>query len=326
MKIMDKIPMISIIVPIYNVEQWLPRCIDSLLSQTYNNIEIILSEDGSPDRCAIICDEYAQKDGRIRVLHKKNGGLSDARNAAIDIAKGEYITFVDSDDFVTSDYVETLYSLCLKYNCKISVADWCIFPVGKMPIITLHKIQESFFCQKKALEEMFYQKHYDVSACVKLYHRSLFENIRYPKGTLYEDLQTTFKLMLASDTGVAYSNKQIYYYMFRPGSIEGSSFSDEKMDSAIQVFNVMKSYEKELQNVSHALKSKLVAFCLHLVLKIPVGYKGGEELYDYIRNVRWDVLTNSKARLKTRIGCAVTYFGFNIAKKIFSLVDRRKGQ
>lgn len=324
MKIMDKIPMISIIVPIYNVEQWLPRCIDSLLSQTYNNIEIILSEDGSPDRCATICDEYAQKDGRIRVLHKKNGGLSDARNAAIDIAKGEYITFVDSDDFVTSDYVETLYSLCLKYNCKISVADWCIFPVGKMPIITLHKIQESFFCQKKALEEMFYQKHYDVSACVKLYHRSLFENIRYPKGTLYEDLQTTFKLMLASDTGVAYSNKQIYYYMFRPGSIEGSSFSDEKMDSAIQVFKVMKSYEKQLNFVAKALQSRLVAFSFHLVLKMPQKYNKGNLLYDYIRQARWSVMLNFNTRLKNRIACATSFLGFNVTKVLFRLNDRRK--
>lgn len=317
-------PLISVIVPIYNVELWLPKCIDSLLVQTYKNIEIILSEDGSPDGCAKISDQYALKDTRIRVLHKLNGGLSDARNAAIDIARGEYLTFVDSDDFVTPDYVETLIMLCLKYNCNISVADWYIFPIGATPKIPKRSIKEIFFNKKDALEDMFNQRHFDVSACVKLYHRSLFENIRYPKGTLFEDLQTTFKLILASDTGVAYSNKQIYYYMFRPGSIEGSSFSEKKMDSAINVFDVMKSYEPELRFVNQALHSKLAAFCFHLVLKMPNGYSRGKVLFDYIKQVRFGVILNNKARFKTRLACLISYLGFGTTKKLFSLVDRRK--
>lgn len=321
---MNKNPMISVIVPIYNVELWLPKCIDSLLSQTYKNIEIILSEDGSPDGCALICDKYAKKDSRINVLHKKNGGLSDARNAAIDIAKGEYITFVDSDDFVTPDYIEVLYNLCLKYNCKISVADWYIFPIDTIPIIPQRKTKEFFFNKKEALEEMFYQKHYDVSACVKLYHRSLFENIRYPKGSLFEDLQTTFKLILASETGVAYSNRQIYYYMFRPGSIEGASFSEKKMDSAIQVFKVMNSYADELDFVSKALQCKLTAFSFHLLLKMPENYKKGDLLYRYIRKVRWSVLFNHNARLKNRLACAVSFLGLKMTKALFTLIDRRK--
>ena len=120
-------PLISVIVPVYNVEQWLPRCIESLLIQTYPNIEIILSDDGSTDECGVICDEYSKKDNRIKVIHKNNGGLSDARNCAIKQANGEYLTFVDSDDYVTNDYVETLYNLCEKYDAKMSVADWCIF-------------------------------------------------------------------------------------------------------------------------------------------------------------------------------------------------------
>lgn len=319
-------PLITIIVPIYNVEKWLPKCIDSLLVQTYENIEIILSEDGSPDGCAKICDEYAEKDTRIRVLHKENGGLSDARNAALDIANGEFITCIDSDDFVSPDYVETLYNLCRKHNCKMSVADWFIFPMGTDPILPKREEKELFFTRNEALEDMFNQAHFDVSACVKLYHRSLFEGVRYPKGMLFEDLQTTFKLMLKCKEGVAYCNKQIYYYMFRPGSIEGAVFSEKKMNSAIEVFNVMKSYENELAEVARALKSKLASFCLHLVLKMPKGYKGGEVLYDYIRQVRWDVVTNSKARMKTRLGCASTYLGFGVTQKLFSLVDRRKGQ
>ena len=107
-------PLISIIVPVYKVEPYLHKCVDSILSQTYTHLEIFLVDDGSPDNCGKICDDFARKDKRIKVIHKKNGGLSDARNVAIDVAKGEYITFVDSDDFVTSDYVETLYHLVEK--------------------------------------------------------------------------------------------------------------------------------------------------------------------------------------------------------------------
>lgn len=99
-------PLISVIVPCYNVEEYLPKCIESILNQTYRNLEILLVDDGSPDNCGRICDEYAAKDSRIRIIHKKNGGLSDARNAALDVMTGEYVTFIDSDDYVSDDYVE----------------------------------------------------------------------------------------------------------------------------------------------------------------------------------------------------------------------------
>ena len=320
-------PLISVIVPIYNVEQWLPRCVDSIMAQTYKNIEIILVDDGSPDRCGEICDEYAKKDARIRVIHKPNGGLSDARNAALDVMLGEWVTCVDSDDFITPDYIETLYGLCQKYGCKMSVADWFIFPMGTEPTMPQREVKEFKFTREEALENMFNQRYYDVSACIKLYHRSLFDEVRYPKGLVFEDLQTTFKPMLKCEDGVAYCNKQIYYYMFRPDSIEGAKFSDKKMDSAIQVFNIMESYKDSfstMKGVSRALKSKLCSFCFHLVLKMPKGYSKGEILYDYIRQVRLDVLLNSKARLKNRIACIATYFGWNITRRLFSFVDRRK--
>lgn len=317
-------PLVSVIVPCYNVEKYLPKCVDSIVGQTYRNLEIILVDDGSPDNCGNICDEYATRDGRIKVIHKENGGLSDARNAAIDVAKGEWLTFVDSDDYVTEDYVETLLRLCLKYEVKMAVGCCFIFSEGTHPIIHQKKINGNLLSKQEALSTMFYQKKYDVTAWGKIYQTSLFEEIRYPKGLLFEDLPTTFKLMLNCNEGVAYTNKQIYYYMFRPDSIEGSKFSEKKMDSAIEVFRIMQSYENELKEVTDALKSKLASFCFHLVLKMPQGYKRGELLFDYIRQVRWDVMTNSKARLKTRLGCAATYLGFDFTKWLFRWVDRRK--
>ena len=105
-------PLISVIVPCYNVEEYLPKCIESILNQTYRNLEILLVDDGSPDNCGRICDEYAAKDSRIRIIHKKNGGLSDARNAALDVMTGEYVTFIDSDDYISKYFYEKLINCC----------------------------------------------------------------------------------------------------------------------------------------------------------------------------------------------------------------------
>ena len=317
-------PLISVIVPIYNVEQWLPRCIDSILAQTYQNIEIILCDDGSPDNCAKICDEYADQDSRIVVIHKPNGGLSDARNVAIKRAKGEYLTFIDSDDYITKDYIDVLYNLCKKYNTKMSVADWCVFSIGQKPILNENSPIEIKFSKMEALEDMFNQSHFDNSACVKLYHRSLFENIEYPKGFVFEDLMTTFKIMLVCEDGVAYSNKQIYYYMFRPDSIEGSVFSEKKRQSFHEVFRTMEAYNKELYPIADAVKSKLSSFSFHLLLKLPDDSEDSKFFRDYIKSVRWNVVMNSKTRMKNRLACATSYLGFSFVKHVFSIVDRRK--
>ena len=317
--------LISVVIPIYKVEQYLPRCVNSILAQTYKNLEIWLVDDGSPDNCGLICDEYAKQDDRIRVIHKENGGLSDARNAALDKCTGEWITMIDSDDFITNDYIEVLYNLVEKYNCKMSIANWEIFPIGTDPIIKKDKkVKEILFSSKGALEDMFNQKHFDNSACVKLYHRDLFNNIRYPKGMLFEDLLTTFKLMLLCDSGIAYCDRTIYFYMFRPTSIEGSAFSEKKMDSAIEVFKVMKSYENRLADISKAMKSKLAAFSFHLLMKMPKIYKKDYILKNYVKDVRLTVICNNDARLKTRLACLSTYLGFEFTKLLFNLVDRRK--
>jgi glycosyltransferase involved in cell wall biosynthesis len=317
-------PLISVIVPIYNVEQWLPRCIDSILAQTYQNIELILLNDGSSDGSGKICDEYVLKDKRVRVIHKENEGVSVARNVAVDQAKGEYIAFVDSDDYITNDYIETLYDLCIKYNVKMSVADWCVYPINTTPKLLNREYQEYKMTKNVALEDMFNHLHFDNSPCVKLYHKSLFEDIRYPEGFVYEDLMTTFRLMLKCEEGVAYCNKQIYFYMFRPGSIEGSTFSENKMDSAMAAFKMMDAFENELAPIADAVKTKMAAFSFHLLLKMPDSYKGKKFFCDYVRSVRWNVIKNSKVRNKTRLACLASYLGFDTVKLLFKIVDRRK--
>lgn len=316
-------PLISIIVPVYNVEAYLAKCVDSILAQTYTNLEIILVNDGSSDGCGRICDEYAKQDKRIKVIHKQNGGLSDARNVAIDVATGEFITFIDSDDYVTDDYIMTLYSLIEKYECKVSIALYNTFVEGSKPKVVNRVYREDCQTNIKAIEEMFYQEKYDRASWAKLYHSSLFATgIRYPKGIVYEDLATTYLLIFQSDK-VAFCNRRIYNYLLRRDSIEGSSFSSKKMDSALKVCELMESHLDILGKVMQAYQCRMMSFFFHLLLKMPDGYEHRNMLYKRIKAIRWSVLCNSRARKKARVASLLSYLGLGSVKGVFHLIDKR---
>lgn len=316
-------PLISIIVPVYNVEMYLAKCVDSILAQTYTNLEIFLVNDGSFDCCGKLCDEYAKEDKRIKVIHKKNGGLSDARNVAIDVATGEFITFIDSDDYVTDDYIMTLYSLIEKYECKVSIALYNTFVEGSKPKVVNRVYREDCQTNIKAIEEMFYQEKYDTASWAKLYHSSLFATgIRYPKGIVYEDLATTYLLIFQSDK-VAFCNRRIYNYLLRRDSIEGSSFSSKKMDSALKVCELMESHLDILGKVMQAYQCRMMSFFFHLLLKMPDGYEHRNMLYKRIKAIRWSVLCNSRAGKKARVASLLSYFGLGVVKGVFHLIDRR---
>lgn len=164
-------PLVSVIVPCYNVEQYLPQCIDSILNQTYQNLEVWLVDDGSPDRCGEICDEYAKKDARIKVINKKNGGLADARNVALDVMTGEYVVFVDSDDYISPTHIEGLYHLIEKYGADVSVNTFCSFYEGSSPNPSPKSTKDWVLDGLHAAEIMFYQEHFDTTAwgkCIRL--------------------------------------------------------------------------------------------------------------------------------------------------------------
>lgn len=318
-------PLISIIVPVYKVEPYLHKCVDSILSQTYTHLEIFLVDDGSPDNCGKICDDFARKDNRIKVIHKKNGGLSDARNVAIDVAKGEYITFVDSDDFVTSDYVETLYHLVEKYQCKVGIAWLRTFHEGCEAGTNQPLYIEKVFDRMEGIEKMFYQELFDTAAWCKIYHRSLFETgIRYPFGLIYEDLPTTYLLFLQADK-VAFCNHIIYNYLLRANSIEGQPFRANKLESALKILEMILSHANELKPIEKAVRCRLLSFCLHILLEMPAEYpdKRKQVLIDYVKRNRWKVLTDARARKKARVGALISYLGLNTARKILNRVKER---
>lgn len=222
-------PKISVIVPVYNVEKYLGRCIDSILNQTFRDFELILVDDGSPDKCGEICDDYAKKDDRIKVIHKKNGGLSDSRNVGIDIARGECISFIDSDDWIHADFLNTLYSNMKEDNVDIAV-------VGFHKEWDNKKEQSIVFEKKvyfdKSVMNEFYSPEIPTHVNIawnKLYKKELFENIRYPVGRIHEDGFTTYKLFYNAN-GVSIASDDLYYYYQRENSIMNEKFSVKRID------------------------------------------------------------------------------------------------
>ena len=223
MKEVSKKPLITIIIPVYKVEDYLDKCVESVVNQTYKNLEIILVDDGSPDNCPKMCDDWAKKDKRIKVIHKENGGLSDARNKGIDVAKGKYIGFVDSDDTLAKSFIEYLYGLNVNYNTKISVAPYIIVTDTRKIYCNAEK-NNMKLNQKEALTRMLLDKGFTVSACSKLYEASLFKDVRFPKGKVFEDTATTYKLFFKCEY-ISYGWNGGYYYYKRDNSIINSNYN-----------------------------------------------------------------------------------------------------
>lgn len=218
--------LISVIVPIYQVEQFLPKCIDSICNQTYQKLEIILVDDGSPDRCGEICDEYAKKDHRIRVIHKANGGLSDARNAGIQIAQGTFFSFVDSDDLIHPQMLEQLHTMAIQKEAQIAICQYAYLEENEEADFskTIPSGPERWrMVSQMEAQELYFDKQQRVIYTVawnKLYRAELFEDIRYPKGKVHEDEFTTFKLLYEAK-GIVVTDDVFYYYLVRSNSIMG---------------------------------------------------------------------------------------------------------
>lgn len=221
-------PLISVILPVYNVEAYLESCVKSLLAQTYENLELLIVDDGSGPVCAELCDALKSADERITVWHKPNGGLSDARNFGLERARGEYVAFVDSDDSVDADYLSYLYSLCEQFGTDLAMCQIAFhYPNGK--IQAPQTFEPKRMSARDAMESMLYHREVDTSACAKLYRRALFRDVRYPVGRLFEDMGTTYRLIMQCSE-VAVGCEPLYHYMIRGGSIVTGAFNPRKLD------------------------------------------------------------------------------------------------
>lgn len=220
-------PLVSVIVPIYKVEPYLRRAVDSLVRQTYNKLEIILIDDGSPDKCPAICDEYASMDNRIKVIHKSNGGLSDARNYGLNAASGNFLTFLDSDDYLSQDAIETMMTHMLTSGADIVCCSTNI-------IDNENNVYDYMRCEKNFTESgtqiakrLFEDKFPHNYAWGKLYKSCLFDNITYPTGRIYEDIATTYIIMSRAHNVLCLNNCLYYYEINRNDNITSEVYSNK---------------------------------------------------------------------------------------------------
>ena len=218
-------PLISVIVPVYNVENYLNKCVDSIVNQTYKNLEIILVDDGSTDKCPEICDEWAKKDSRIRVIHKENGGAGDARNAALDTVKSPLIGIVDSDDYILPDMYEKLYNALIENNTDLSVCTYSLFDMYDNPL-PRQRIMPEFHCKVVSREEALntftnpeYGSEYDF-LWTKLYKSEVFNEIRFPKGNKHDDTATIHRIIGVCNK-IALLNETLYMYRKHDKSVMG---------------------------------------------------------------------------------------------------------
>lgn len=293
---------ISVIVPIYNVEKYLPRCIDSILNQTYKNLEIILVDDESPDACGSICDDYASKDERIKVIHQKNRGLSGARNAGIDIAQGEYIAFVDSDDYIEPTMYETLYHDIKKHNAGISICNrYYEFEDGRR--VERYKLDNEVkvYSGKDAIVEMNNFSSFDMSAWDKLYKRALFEEIRFPEGKLSEDFFIMYKL-LDNAKVVTFNPQKLYIYVQRTNSISrNKKINWDFIEASKEQMDYVCSKYPDLEDVAKTAyaSANMTVYNFHLKSKVKCPCEKQQQLRKEVKeNLSYVIHNERLAKIK----------------------------
>lgn len=247
-------PKISIIVPVYKVEPYIHKCVDSILNQTFKDFEVILVDDGSPDNCGKICDEYAQKDDRVVVIHKENGGQATARNSGLDIARGEYIGFVDSDDYIEEDMYEFLYNLCIDNNCDIANCSSTIYFKDRVQVngghgLMIHNTNEAM---RVAMEGVLY----DECLWTKLIKKELFKNLRIPVGIAYEDTAFTYKLIDRAKR-ICCKGEAKYNYIKRDNSTMDRAIKEVKIDAVLVYEEMYKFIEEKYPELTDLVALKL---------------------------------------------------------------------
>ncbi|MDM8222233.1 glycosyltransferase family 2 protein [Limosilactobacillus vaginalis] len=322
-------PKISVIVPVYNVEDFLPKCINSLIDQTYKNYEIILVDDGSTDRSGDICDEYSKTINNIIVFHKENGGLSDARNYGVKCSKNEYIIFVDSDDYVDSEYLTYLVYLKNKFNCDLSVSGYIEEDTEANEKRLVSFSEETLLNQIDALKEMCYGQHFPIMAWGKLYKRSTLINNQYPLGELNEDVGTTYKI-IENCKKIGVGKHAFYHYVERKQSILHSSSSLYGVKASVKMID---SFKKEYTD-NDLIDAGYVRFAIESIgaLHRVVGSKNKYKKYSntikkMMKKEKIKVFDNKRLSFSKRMQISLFRISSNLYRYVYiasCLVKSRK--
>lgn len=324
--------LISIVIPVYKVEKYISRCIDSVINQTYRNLEIILIDDGSPDRSGEICDLYASEDYRIKVIHNSNKGVSNARNTGLREAKGKYISFVDSDDYVSERYIEHLYKILIENGADISCCNFEYTYEEQKKNITKKKLRNNkkseniiIYGKIEALEELLYQKNIDTSVWGKLFKRETFNNVFFPEGKIYEDFGTVYKTMMNSNK-IVYSNEKQYYYLQRETSTIGRKFQKEDFDMLELAKEMKKNVTELYPELEGAVESRILDMDFYFLRRMDKKEYLQQylEIKNDIKKNRKNVYNNNKIKLKTRIAILISYINIDLVKYLYMFSKKIK--
>ena len=316
----DKLPLVSVVVPVYNVEKYVRQCVESLVAQTYPKLEIILVDDGATDSSGDICDEMASTHNNVTCFHKENGGLSDARNYGLANSHGEWISFVDSDDYVSPIWIEALYEAAFATECPIStVADETSFVDGDNVIlcrdaetVPLPRVMDDH----SVLEGMLYQ-HIPTGAQWRLYRRDMLGEEPFPKGLYYEDLASTYKFVRRAGKVAVLDCKGLYAYRLRADSIIRQSYRHVKGYSAVTIANQLyRDISEWYPDLTKAASSRCFSVCRMVFGQVPSGVDAAdsdradqEALWEVLKQHRSVVASDSDARSRERLAALIACLG-----------------
>lgn len=307
--------LISVIVPVYRVEMELNACVDSILNQTYENLEIILVDDGSPDDCGAICDRYETLDARVRTIHKANGGLSDARNAGLDICKGEYVAFVDSDDIIHPRYLEFLYAY--SQGVDIVVCDFQTFYVeNEIKEENIQDVKSEDVLVSDLLKNLWHLKYpQSVVAWNKLYKRSVWNDIRYPYGKIHEDEFVIHRILYGKDK-IRFIDSKLYYYRQRANSI----MSNSSKDATATMHKMEALYDRKLFFKDNGLNEGIKEINSEILYRCLMRTIDNNNAIWKSMTIKEILFTNSLP-LRAKILLGVKKINYNLYSKIVKLVQ-----
>lgn len=315
--------LVSIIVPIYNVENFLECCLTSVQNQSYSYLDIVLVDDGSTDHSGKIIDSWAESDPRIRTFHKKNGGLSDARNFGLSFAKGDFVLFLDSDDYISKDCIEHLLSVQHKENTDIVIGSFREVDENSREDFTFfNKGLLINYNSEKAIEESLYRRKFGCSACGNLYRRSVLTE-KFPVNRLYEDLAVTH-VFLSNAKKITFTDKVVYYYRQRSGSII-HCFNIKRIDYLKSAHDLELFCRKNYPNLSRLCKCRVFSAAINFILHIDKTNKQNHEdlfmiAWSEVKRTRLDVLLTKQTKNIEKIAGVLSYFGPNMLRFFWLLI------
>ena len=311
--------LVSVIIPVYNAKKYLRNCIESIVSQTYHNLEIILVDDGSTDDSKKLVDDYAKSDRRIKVFHQKNMGLSGARNTGIKNATGKYITFIDSDDYIEPDMIKSLYEALIDSQADIAICSFKeIYPNGKTKGFNDNYPKQAFDTEA-ALANMLQENGFMVSATMKLFPTNYFKEIKFPIGKLHEDVGTTYKLIMKAKKIIFIPN-EYYIYVHHDGSIINQSFDEHKFDLIELTDQMCNDIDRHYPNLQDITNERRIRARFSILRQIPLSHPRTKEIIDYLKTHKKFIIDNPKATKIDRLALKLALKSqklFQLAYKLF---------